>query len=371
MKRLMLFWVCFLIGGMVLLRAQTGQPIKKVAILEVVDRDNAVNYGVKLLLRTTLAKAITQTRGYEGYDRVDMGAIQGEQDFQRTGMVSDAEIRKLGEMTGAAYVLVAEAAKLDESLIIVTAKILDVETAKLEKTDYEQMGINARDMAEACRKLANRLLSMSSDVQSSVRKEKTTSMADVKIDEASTSFVPKGEIIYKGGKFCEIDSYGFARPIGEANTKLYMGDLYNDYRKAKTTRGFGIFFMTAGSSLCVTGASMLLCYFLWTGDETYYDGLSHHEHHFGRWGKKPFYNDNHNPHYCRDKYTYEVFVAGVAMASVGIVLTAVGAPIYAIPNKKLARLLEIANDQNSTPPYKTACAFDFNTQQGIGCCFHF
>lgn len=40
--------------------------------------------------------------------------------------------------------LVAEAAKLDETYIIVTAKILNVETAKLEKTDYEQMGVNAK-----------------------------------------------------------------------------------------------------------------------------------------------------------------------------------------------------------------------------------
>ena len=355
----MLFLVCFLIGGMALLRAQTEQPAKKVAILEVVDRDNAVNYGVKLLLRTSLAKAITQTRGYEGYDRVDMGAIQGEQDFQRTGMVSDAEIRKLGEMTGAAYVLVAEAAKLDESLIIVTAKILDVETAKLEKTDYEQMGINARDMAEACRKLANRLLSMSSDVQSSVKKEKTMSMADVKIDEVSTSFVPKGEIIYKGVKFCEIDSYGFARPIGEANTKLYMGDLYNDYRKAKTTRGFGIFFMTAGSSLCVTGVSLLLCYFF---DKS---SIMFHEPYESYGYSAP------SAYYYRYGWNDDTFALGVSLVSVGVVLTVVGVPMYAIPNKKLTRLLEIAQEQNSTQPYRTACTFDFNTQYGVGFCLHF
>lgn len=95
----MLLGICLLMW-MPWLWAQTEQPAKKVAILEVVDRDNVVNYGVKLLLRTSLAKAITQTAGYEGYDRVDMGAIQGEQDFQRTGIVSDAEIKKLGEMTG-------------------------------------------------------------------------------------------------------------------------------------------------------------------------------------------------------------------------------------------------------------------------------
>lgn len=156
MKRLMVLLGVFLLG-MPLLRAQTEATAKKVAILEVVDRDNAINYGVKLLLRTTLAKAITQTQGYEGYDRVDIEAIQGEQDFQRTGMVSDEQIKRLGEMTGAAYVLVAEMAKMDESNFFVTAKILDVETAKLEKTEYVQMGSKPNQLCEACQQLAESL----------------------------------------------------------------------------------------------------------------------------------------------------------------------------------------------------------------------
>ena len=67
--------------------AQTD--VKKVAILETVDKMGNVPYGVLLQVRSSLTYAISSNAGYEGYDRVDMAAITGEQNFQRTGMLSD------------------------------------------------------------------------------------------------------------------------------------------------------------------------------------------------------------------------------------------------------------------------------------------
>lgn len=56
-------------------------PTKKVAILETVDKGKAIPYGVKLMVRSKLAYAITNTPGYEGYDRVDIASIMNEQEF--------------------------------------------------------------------------------------------------------------------------------------------------------------------------------------------------------------------------------------------------------------------------------------------------
>ncbi len=130
---------------------------KKVAILEVVDKEGNIGYGVKLMLRSNLSAAVTKTPGYEGYDRVDVASIMGEQNFQRTGMVSDAQIKRLGEMTGASYILVAEAAKLDEYHLFITAKILEVESAKLERTTNVQSGVTVEEFEKACRQLASAL----------------------------------------------------------------------------------------------------------------------------------------------------------------------------------------------------------------------
>ena len=129
--------------------AQT--PVKKVAILETVDKMGNVPYGVLLQVRSSLTYAISSNAGYEGYDRVDMAAITGEQNFQRTGMVSDEQIKRLGEMTGAAYVLIAEAAIYDDQNIIIAAKILDVETGGvMSSTPPAVAPKDPMKMAEAC-----------------------------------------------------------------------------------------------------------------------------------------------------------------------------------------------------------------------------
>lgn len=151
-----------------ILPAQTlkGQEqIKKIAILETVDREDAVSYGIKLMIRSSLSYAITNTPGYEGYDRVDIASIVGEHNFQRTGMVSDSQIKQLGEMTGASYILVAEAALIDASNIFITAKILNVETAKLERMASTQSGMRTNDIAEKCTELAASLFGSEANAQ--------------------------------------------------------------------------------------------------------------------------------------------------------------------------------------------------------------
>lgn len=136
-----------------------AQDVKKVAILETVDKAGDVPYGVKLQVRMSLTYAISNTPGYEGYDRVDMASIMGEQNFQRTGMVSDAQIKKLGEMTGAQYVLIAEAAIYDPQNIIITAKVLDVETGGVSNSAPPAFANkDPEKMQEACVTLARKLL---------------------------------------------------------------------------------------------------------------------------------------------------------------------------------------------------------------------
>ena len=131
---------------------------QKVAILETVDKAQNVSYGVKLLLRGSLTAAISSTPGYEGYDRVDMASIAGEQEFQRTGNVSDNQIKEIGAASGADYVLVAEAAKFDAENVIITAKLLDVETFGVLNSTVLVSGIESRQMQLSCESLARKLL---------------------------------------------------------------------------------------------------------------------------------------------------------------------------------------------------------------------
>lgn len=136
---------------------QSGTP-KRVAILETVDKESSVSYGIKLMIRSKLGAAINNTSGYEAYDRVDIASIMNEQEFQRTGLVDAAQIKKLGEMTGVNYILVVEAANIDAENVAIIAKILDVESAKIEQTANLHSSIDINRMDESCRTLAERLL---------------------------------------------------------------------------------------------------------------------------------------------------------------------------------------------------------------------
>lgn len=315
-------------------KAQTGQPIKKVAILEVVDRDNSVNYGVKLLLRTSLAKAITQTPGYEGYDRVDMGAIQGEQDFQRTGMVSDEQIKRLGEMTGAAYVLVAEAAKLDANNVIVTAKVLDVETAKLERTDYEQMGIAAKEMADGCRAMSSRLFVAKELVMG--RREKTEVASKIELSNEIT--LESGtQVIRKGACLFIEDEYMNRHPMNRLRMKNYLGNYFRSWNDAKKQRIIGIALLGTGGVLAGVIGLPIGVNGMFTDD---------------------MYSDN--------------ATVGFSVFAVGIGVVIAGIPTYVIAEKKMNRILQAVEDQQDIVPYRTSVSLNVGSQpHGFGLGLYF
>ena len=128
MKRI-LFFVAMLLAAL----SATAQNTR-IAILETVDREGKVSYGVKLMLRTNLTHAISSTEGFEGYDQVDLASLFGVRDFSSTGLITDDQVRQLGEKTGAAYLLIAEVAQYGTNQIIITAKILNTETAVIEVT---------------------------------------------------------------------------------------------------------------------------------------------------------------------------------------------------------------------------------------------
>lgn len=131
---------------------------KKVAILETVDKEGTMPYGVKLMVRGKLSSAITNTPGYEGYDRVDLGSIMSEHEFQRTGIVSDSQIKRLGEMTGASFILINELAEIDSRNIVIISKIIDVESGKIENTTNIHTEVSLDELDKNCRLLAEKLL---------------------------------------------------------------------------------------------------------------------------------------------------------------------------------------------------------------------
>lgn len=134
-----------------------AQETKKIAILEVVDKNNELSNYQKLMLRTRLAEEVNKAVGFEAYDRANMDAIMNEHNFQRTGFVSEDQIRRLGKMAGATYILVIEGASSGLGSLFVSAVVLDVETAKMVVTESANMASSENGLIQGCSVLARKI----------------------------------------------------------------------------------------------------------------------------------------------------------------------------------------------------------------------
>ena len=244
MKKLLLVLVVFTFVGAVF--GQSGTT-KRVAILETVDKEGRVSYGVKLMVRSKLCAVITATPGYEGYDRVDVGSILGEHEFQRTGLVSDKDIKRLGEMTGANYILVAEVAYLNNSYIFLSAKILDVETARVEQTADIQAQTTVEALEQSCKVLAGKLLNV--NVETGAVKGELIINGNRYIGEHKNGTPHgKGVMFYNDSKLKSYEGdWVYGKRIGKGTLiwqsgERYVGDWKNDHRE-----GYGVDYYTDGS----------------------------------------------------------------------------------------------------------------------------
>lgn len=163
MKKLLLLAVLLMIPDV--FYGQNAE--KKIAILEIVDRDENVSQGMKLMLRGRLTAAVTATPGYAGLDRVDMDAVLAEHNFQRSGMVAEKYIKQLGEAMGADYVMIAEAAWFNtyKTELVISAKLIDVESFQVIKTAMINTPVSSESVDENCRALAKKLLKPSNSFQ--------------------------------------------------------------------------------------------------------------------------------------------------------------------------------------------------------------
>ena len=242
----------FLTLLLLLSAAVASAETMRVAILEPVDRENKVSYGTKLILRSNLAKAVTNTAGYEAYDRSDMDAIMGEQNFQRTGMVSEHQIKRLGEMTGAKFILVAEAAVIDAQNMFITAKVLDVETARTVMTDNLMMGMDAKKIQEGCATLAGNLFRSTATIP--------TTKTEIKKSTPIAANTPMTNVIRIERLSNNLYNYGGTEMDAKMIEQFFRDNCpaaYAKYMSGKKLIGAGWGVFVAGLAMTAGGGVML------------------------------------------------------------------------------------------------------------------
>ncbi len=106
-------------------------------------------------------------------------------------------------MTGASSIIVAEAALYGSDRIIVTAKIIDVETARIENTSRPKVASTSDDgMAKACAELAIELLGMTRNTGSYTSGGSSANSYSSGQDFTETAFGINMKMVYvEGGSF--------------------------------------------------------------------------------------------------------------------------------------------------------------------------
>ena len=336
MKTKTILFILLLISGMM-----SAQDVKRVAILETVDKENKVSYANKLILRANLSKAITNTAGYEAYDRTDIDAIMGEQNFQRTGLVSNEQIKRSGEMTGANYILVAEAVVVDAKTMFITAKLLDVETARTILTDNLIMGTTTDEIQEGCVTLAKRLFHEENSKVAHNRKVVTsTSMKQMAEPDLITNVLERhskseqklmGVKEYTYGNM-QMDEKAFQKFLQSNNRSAYM-----TYMKGQKLKTAGWWVFGSGATLLTLGSAMFVFAELGPVDEWSY---------------------------------FPLIDASYAMLSIGATATIVSIPLFGIGARHRNKTaIDIFNEQNSTQSQLTLNLQA--SQNGIGLALNF
>lgn len=135
----------------------------KIALLEprVGEGSTDVSSMEKAMVRGELRKAIVNHGGYEAFTRADIDQLMKEQDFQRTGMVNETDIKRLGEMSGADYICISTLSK-SQAEFYVEAYLINVETGSISNpaSQYgELVGGKLANMLLVCQSLAKELIS--------------------------------------------------------------------------------------------------------------------------------------------------------------------------------------------------------------------
>ena len=184
------------------------------------------------MVRGELRKAIVNMPGYQAITREDLDQMMTEQNFQRTGLVSDAQIKQLGEMSGADYICVSSLTKSNSEFYI-EAYLIHLESGRMSNpaSQYGEL-TNGKfaNMLPVCEALAKELLGgtsrkpaqqTESTTQSTQRQEKVTTTEGNSSNEIDMS---KSTILLEDGTEVQLlwNDPSYPKECRKAGEKAYL-----------------------------------------------------------------------------------------------------------------------------------------------------
>lgn len=148
------------IAFLLLCGLSAAQSKQKVAVY-MAGREPEGVVGVHKVFGGELARTISESEKYSAVDRTDaiLSQLSREQYMQRSGAVSDDEIRDIGKYLGVQYLSIAEISPVGKRSYYLDARLVDVVTAEIIRTVTAGSSLkNADEMIRAAKKIAYELI---------------------------------------------------------------------------------------------------------------------------------------------------------------------------------------------------------------------
>ena len=226
------------------------------------------------MVRGGMETAVGNALGYEVYDRTAFDVIMKEHGFQRSGAVSDEEIKEMGKMAGVQYVIVPEA-MVDGNDFYILVKMLDVERGMYGGVHQTLCKPTGSEIYRACETLGAELFGSPSSRNFGSTSSSTNSSAARGQDFTETAFGINMRMVYvEGGTFtmgCTSEQGGECDSDESPNrqttvSSFYIGMLEVTQGQWERVMGTSIYQQKAranGNSLYGVGADYPIYYVSW------------------------------------------------------------------------------------------------------------
>jgi len=167
---------------------------RKVAIF---DPAGNVDNSIKEIIREEISSIIVNTGGYTVLERQLIDRVLEENRFQAGGLVDDSQVSEIGKRMGANLVVVTNITALGNANYYISCKIIDVQTARIEKQKTAQSSRNVSDLITVVQKAVTEMLSVTT-ISDLFSDSKTVYAQDRKVaifDPAGTVDVSIKEIV--------------------------------------------------------------------------------------------------------------------------------------------------------------------------------
>ena len=161
MKKVVFFVLVVLCANTAFGQKSQTQP-KKVAVYITGEEED----GLGEFVAAYLVNAITHNDGYTAVERTAefLKVLNKEQEYQRTGMVDDEQIAKLGKQFGTKLVCVVKIGNVNDKPFI-QARLLEAETATVRNSTKPFL-FTLDDLEDVCASVAIQLLTENKNTRS-------------------------------------------------------------------------------------------------------------------------------------------------------------------------------------------------------------